>query len=978
MNENTSKTASSLAITEKRPQRPGGCVGIFFQLFDWNRRFTKKKLFSKKLLTPARAKQSSSKFGGEEKLPKLRLIANENSGGFPNVKKNGTCNDDHDQNPGMQSPGLVAKLMGLDSMPAAKQDKTKKALLFESDSDKGGFVNSHSRYDDKDSYFEKGNTKGQVRPQKLQKTGPSEIQMLSRFGTEALQFKSVMSRSKKHRPKLPSPVKSPRMTTGRNACKLIDAAAAKILEPGLQATNRAKSALTCSGSKHHLPKDEVKMEETIIQSLNVSEDCNYHVPTARSLQGHSCKNCGSLVDVAGSSPNPVERLLPFASSVPNHVNSSFQVLERSKPSPVISSIGREKERVSDKIQEQPFPFTAQARNNTRTRAEAISKRKPINLEDEIRWHWTSQQCKPQKVVVSCIAFKHNNQKQNQAPLSRDRGTARSTLSSLQTSRVSSAANAINKSKDLVAFNRSLSPARSKIPVKVDNCKGNAEIKPCNRRSGLSPERKRRSTIVNQLGESSGIVSSTLAKQRNVRCDVMTGKRMGLNDQFVNHTCSRSIIAQEDSSRSSSNKDGGVISFMFSSPMKQKIESGLTHDDTPETSIKDKIDMKISAEKSFPLSGDALGALLEKKLKELTCQEEDELATGGIRPKRTSAMILQELISALTTERPISHDDMAVGSNMEKVLCQADVLLNKKVIFQAKEKNIGASLGYLHDGDRLSPGSVLEASFSNDSCFSSSLDDSSAPNLHPDSSDYSFNEPEPLEPDAELLDSATSFSKGGYGLQLVTNLLRHISDLLYSTCLADTGLKGGKLVHAEEVILNAELIFKNSALQNSNGSNDFCLSQFLVNELETLAKGLWAEFGHFLQCVEDPKHGNQLKQFLFDCVIEYLDSSYVQYCNSGFRAWAKMPLCTTNDMLITGIVGEVRRWTQLAGMIPDEIIETEMSRSLGKWTDFDREGYETGAAIDVELMQMLVDEIVIDLCEENMGFSGPFSGAVCDY
>lgn len=59
MNENPSKTASSssLAMTEKRPQRPGGCVGIFFQLFDWNRRFAKKKLFSKKLLTPGQSPQ---------------------------------------------------------------------------------------------------------------------------------------------------------------------------------------------------------------------------------------------------------------------------------------------------------------------------------------------------------------------------------------------------------------------------------------------------------------------------------------------------------------------------------------------------------------------------------------------------------------------------------------------------------------------------------------------------------------------------------------------------------------------------------------------------------------------------------------------------------------------------------------------------------------------------------------------------------
>ena len=52
MNKTTGKTSSSLAITEKKTPRPGGCVGIFFQLFDWNRRLAKKKLFSKKLLHP--------------------------------------------------------------------------------------------------------------------------------------------------------------------------------------------------------------------------------------------------------------------------------------------------------------------------------------------------------------------------------------------------------------------------------------------------------------------------------------------------------------------------------------------------------------------------------------------------------------------------------------------------------------------------------------------------------------------------------------------------------------------------------------------------------------------------------------------------------------------------------------------------------------------------------------------------------------
>ena len=53
MNDTSGKGSSCLAITEKKNhQRPGGCIGIFFQLFDWNRRLTKKRLFSKKLLPP--------------------------------------------------------------------------------------------------------------------------------------------------------------------------------------------------------------------------------------------------------------------------------------------------------------------------------------------------------------------------------------------------------------------------------------------------------------------------------------------------------------------------------------------------------------------------------------------------------------------------------------------------------------------------------------------------------------------------------------------------------------------------------------------------------------------------------------------------------------------------------------------------------------------------------------------------------------
>ncbi|KAM3339316.1 hypothetical protein P3S68_029185 [Capsicum galapagoense] len=76
------------------------------------------KLFQKKLLSPACLKQASKNFGGDEKQPKLRLIANENSRGFPNAKNNGMTDTRCESKREMKAPSLVARLMGLESMPA--------------------------------------------------------------------------------------------------------------------------------------------------------------------------------------------------------------------------------------------------------------------------------------------------------------------------------------------------------------------------------------------------------------------------------------------------------------------------------------------------------------------------------------------------------------------------------------------------------------------------------------------------------------------------------------------------------------------------------------------------------------------------------------------------------------------------------------------------------------------------------------------
>ncbi|RVW84584.1 hypothetical protein CK203_048152 [Vitis vinifera] len=286
------------------------------------------------------------------------------------------------------------------------------------------------------------------------------------------------------------------------------------------------------------------------------------------------------------------------------------------------------------------------------------------------------------------------------------------------------------------------------------------------------------------------------------------------------------------------------------------------------------------------------------------------------------------------------------------------------LYQAKAKTEGTSFTVSHDGDHQSPGSVLEASFSNES-FSSSLDDRHK--LHPGSIDYSYDQPESSEADTDLLDSATSLSKWRTGSEAVADLVNYISSIVHAINLPGARLGGSKLTHVKEVILNAELLFGNAALANSDGCRSF-LGHFLVAELETLTCATWTKSDIFPGFEDNTKGRNQVTGFLFDSVIEYLDTKYCIHADSGYKAWTRLPWLMNGEKLIKLVVEEIRRWADLAGRIPDEIIEWEMSHSLGKWTDFEIEGFETGAEIDSDILQILVDEIVVDLKECSLNSS----------
>lgn len=237
-------------------------------------------------------------------------------------------------------------------------------------------------------------------------------------------------------------------------------------------------------------------------------------------------------------------------------------------------------------------------------------------------------------------------------------------------------------------------------------------------------------------------------------------------------------------------------------------------------------------------------------------------------------------------------------------------------------------------------------------------------LNLDSTEYMRERLQPIEPEEDLSDSSTSSSKQKASTnQMVLDLANQISKLLYSINNNSLHLSGSKLTHAKDVILNAELLFGDMSLHYSNGSRDFLVTPFLLDELEILARAMWPNFNSLLG-FEDRKEGDQLRGFLFDCLIECFDSKYGRYTNSGFKAWTRLPLRIKAEMLLREVGVEVIKWTHLVGMTPDELIENGMSYSLGKWTDFEIEAFETGAEIGSEILQILVDEVVADLWDEH--------------
>ncbi|CAL0321663.1 unnamed protein product [Lupinus luteus] len=839
MNDNTnieklsSFSSSCLSITEKKKnERPYGCINIFCQLFDWNKRLTKKKLFSNKLLTlgHGRAKQASSmKFIGDVKMPnsKPNLISNEKNGGFRSAENGVNPVIEIEKKHGTRVPSLVVRLMGIESFPDSQQDKSNAASIsYTCDVvEKESFGNHSSKADKCGMDSEIGVVELDLRPRKIQKSGTYERRAVTRFGAEPSQIKSVLSRARKynqrqHHPKPASPLKSSRILsrkTGSRRSRLIGAVT-KILEPGLHASSRAKCSLTSASIHEH-----------------------------------------DIVFLGSQEKNLV-------------------------------SVANEEE----------------GKSNAQLCKESMTGKMPIFREGPDKWNSSCQPCI--KDEASSFVFKHNTLTSN-----------------------------VNETKDFVAVNRSLSGrTRMRSPTEEGDSEFVLERKSCSKQDGSLPwesmlKRKRKTRQVEGMTS----VNLVAVEQRDLSSDAHRGKMRDFNAS--SRTSSNVKSKRGVQQKTHKVNDNEVVSFTCNSSFKQMIVLPCGRERTTSDN-----EIKKYLQGPLPFREDAIGAFLQQKLAELRCQEDGKLDIGCLQKKSTS-VILQELVSAL---------------NSEHLTCPDDYVFEDKHVTSEESLLTSSSID-----NHLSHGSVLRTSFS-----SGSLDESSGHGSPRDSINCSCDKLEQLENDADLLDSATTFNNGKVGFEISIELVNQVTTILQSLNFFGTGLTKSKLNHMKDVILNAELVLGN--VSDEDGLAQLLVSCFLRDNLDTMADdATWKDFNAIVDCDDDSKERIQLKAFLFDCVIEYLESNCSHYYDNVFKpfsAWTKLPLCTKAEKLVQEVKREIKKWSCIARMKPFDIIKWEMSHSLVKWNDFNNiEAFEAGIDIDEVVLQTLIDEIVEDLVDSSI-------------
>ncbi|KAG4176876.1 hypothetical protein ERO13_A11G272300v2 [Gossypium hirsutum] len=560
--------------------------GGFFQLFDWNGK-SRKKLFSNN----SELQEESKRGKAEEHAVKPPPYSVQREGDEYSATSNNTRSGDFnssssvtsDEGYGSRAPGVVARLMGLDSLPTLNVYELSSIPYSGSSS----LRVSHTERNTPNLWNEYQPADYANISNKLDRSSSNPIEPRSRkvqnrpierFQTEILPPKSAKPIPITHH-KLLSPIRNPAFTPTKNAAYIMEAAA-KIIEASPQATSKGKVPSFGSSS---VPLKMRNLKEKIEAAHKASrpqraDECGESTVKPLKVQHKDKIRCKSdytptfrITKDSEKSISNGSRKKGKAVSLAEQARVSIQRKEGSSLS-FNGSVVNKKERNDAKRKQ----FSTSVSDVQRT----VEKRTSANRTNNV--------------------LRQNNQKQN-CISNRDYSTSKSSTLDQQGKNGRS----INGTTGL---NRTVN-SRKTVSVATDTAK---EV-PMSRRKNL-PRKKRPVNEDLPVGETVPDISSKNGGERSIKCNVTA-------DGHLN----------QDSDIKKTSMD--VISFTFTSPLSRsmpdvsstnKVSEQSSSFDTDPSSDNDLLFLKSSSFSSpgfNVIGGDALSVILEKKLQELTCRIE---------------------------------------------------------------------------------------------------------------------------------------------------------------------------------------------------------------------------------------------------------------------------------------------------------------------------------------------------------------------
>ncbi|XP_062108707.1 uncharacterized protein LOC133819459 isoform X2 [Humulus lupulus] len=936
-----------------------GYVGGFFHLFDWTAK-SRKKLFSNKLDLPEQSKQGKK---SDENLPTTRLsLVDEDETGVGTSFKcsseySGASSVTDEDGYGSRAPSVVARLMGLDSLPTSNFQEPYSTPYFDTQSlqDAHYHRRNFEYYQDNQMMFsgnmlrkDDGKNSRDLVESNPKKTPSRPIE---KFQTEVLPRKSAKSIPVTHH-KLLSPIKSPGFVSSNNMAHIMEAAA-KIIGP--QATTKAKMPLIGSSSiplKVHALKEKVEATQKVpflgsssatmkVQNLKQKVEAAHRTSrlaevsqrpvesnAAKYLKGQSMnKSWNGTVDTSFKMSSDKEE----GSSGLKNKGKSISLAIQAKVN----------------VQKREGLNLNSSRNEVPPRQQSEHKSSPTfrsqqNTQKNLNKKSSSQN--PSSVL------RQNNQKQN-CLIDKDNSLSKPLVSNSQGRKL--------LSRDSYSVHQKGS-SRSSGSSKLGS-----------RKSSLTVEGEKELPYSNNR--------NVPRKKRSIDGDLHFNKNQ-IDDKSLNAKNQKPVKSNsatdgchnwaEDSRR----KGMDVVSFTFTAPLTRTVpgseisgqlgqrKNSYSGDHQVKRMLLDSENMKLSSLGYNVIGGDALSMLLEEKLRELTfgLESSSRDSVKGVSVSSSGSHLENEISTPKINEQKDQQllvDDKFGGQFDFQFSTSRPPMSSFKPKFQGDGemddyRSNHLEPGKLHNGRRhpspVTPVSILESSFSNESCNSSITTDSNSTEgsklcssvQAQEASSLSFLKKfHPLEADTELSDSASSTSTGSLTKKRAATLI--MTDLSKTT--------EWELEYVRKILCNIESMFNDFAMGRSRDLINPRLFNVLENRKGPLDR--------------DGCESKMRRKVLFDCVGECLDLRYRCCLGGGYRMWVKgVGMVRRKEWLAEEVYKEISGWESMGDSMVDELVDKDMSSQYGRWLDFEVDEFELAVEVEAQICDSLIDEIVADMLQ----------------